>query len=357
MNTASPDTGAHAAHRSPTEPPAMTSRRLRRLGADGPALFPLGLGCMGMSEFYGPTDDAQSLGTLAAALDLGLQHFDTADTYGLGHNESLLGRFVAEGGPARRRRMVLATKFGIVREAGHDGRRIDNSPAYIRRACEASLQRLGVERIDLYYCHRRDPAVPIEDVVGTMARLVQEGKVAAIGLSEVTPATLRRAHALHPVAAVQSEYSLWTRDPEQGLLATCTELGTTLVAYCPLGRGFLTQALRTDTLASDDFRRGNPRFAAEAQARNQALVDAMAHMANGLGLQPAQLALAWLLNRHPQVMPIPGTRRIDRLRSNLAAADVVLDAATMAALETLFQPDAVAGGRYAEGGWLGVERA
>lgn len=327
----------------------------RRLGARGPMCSALGLGCMGMSEFYGKSDDDASLRTLARALELGVTLFDTADTYGLGHNESLLGRFIAEGGSARRARMLLATKFGIVRAAGQYERRIDNSPAYIRAACEASLRRLGVERIDLYYCHRRDPAVPIEDVVGAMAGLVTAGKVAGIGLSEVSVDTLRRAQAVHPVAAVQSEYSLWSREPEAGMLAACAELGTAFVAYSPLGRAFLTGTVDVGQLADDDFRRHNPRFSGEAEAANRRLVAALADAAAARGCSSAQLALAWLLNKQPHVIPIPGTRRIAYLEANVQAAGITLSAAEIAALDRLFEPTAVAGARYPDAGFLGVE--
>ena len=328
----------------------------RRLGARGPMCSALGLGCMGMSEFYGRSDDDASLRTLERALELGVTLFDTADTYGLGHNESLLGAFIAAGGSARRARMLLATKFGIVRAAGQYDRRIDNSPAYIRAACEASLRRLGVERIDLYYCHRRDPAVPIEDVVGAMAGLVAAGKVAGIGLSEVSVDTLRRAHAVHPVAAVQSEYSLWSREPETGMLAACAELGTAFVAYSPLGRAFLTGTVDVGQLAADDFRRHNPRFNGEAEAANRRLVDALADAAAARGCSSAQLALAWLLNKQPHVIPIPGTRRIAYLESNVAAARIALSANEIAELDRLFDPAAVAGARYPEAGFVGVEK-
>lgn len=328
----------------------------RQLGTYGPMVSALGLGCMGMSEFYGPSDDAESLRTLARALELGVSLFDTADTYGLGHNESLLGRFLDEGGAARRRQAVVASKFGIVREAGTYERRIDNSPAYIRSACEASLRRLGVERIDLYYCHRRDPDVPIEEVVGAMAELVAEGKIGAIGLSEVSVETLRRAHAVHPVAAVQSEYSLWSREPEAGMLAACAELGTAFVAYSPLGRAFLTATVDTGKLADDDFRKRNPRFSGEAEARNRQLVTALGELAVARGLSNAQLALAWLLNKAPHVIPIPGTRRIAYLESNVSAADIALTADELGQLDRLFDPLAVAGARYPEGGFVGVEK-
>lgn len=327
----------------------------RRLGTSGPLTSALGLGCMGMSEFYGQSDDAGSLHTLERALDLGVTLFDTADTYGLGHNETLLGRFVAQGGTARRRQMVLATKFGIVRAAGQYERRIDNSPAYIRAACEASLHRLGVDRIDLYYCHRRDPAVPIEEVVGAMGELVAAGKVGAIGLSEVSVDTLRQAHAVHPIAAVQSEYSLWSREPETDMLAACAELGTAFVAYSPLGRGFLTGTLDVGELADNDFRKHNPRFTGEAKAQNRRLVDALDEFASARGSGGAQVALAWLLNKHPHVIPIPGTRRIAYLESNVRAADITLSVDEIARLDRLFDPESVAGARYPDAGFVGIE--
>ena len=327
----------------------------RALGAQLPPVFPIGLGCMGMSEFYGPSDDAESLATLAHALERGVALFDTADTYGLGANEALLGRFIAEGGAKRRARMVLATKFGIVRQAGAYERRIDNSPAYIRAACEASLQRLGVEQIDLFYCHRRDPAVPIEDVVGVMAELVRAGKVRAIGLSEVSAATLRRAHAVHPIAALQSEYSLWTREPEAELLPLCAELGVAFVAYSPLGRAFLTGALDTAALSAQDFRAHNPRFTGTAAQANAQLVAQLGELARAWGLSNAQLALAWLLHKQPHVVPIPGTRRRARLDDNVGAARVRLTAEQMAQIDAVFAPGAAQGGRYPEAGWVGME--
>jgi aryl-alcohol dehydrogenase-like predicted oxidoreductase len=310
---------------------------------------------MGMSEFYGETNDADSLRTLERALELGITHFDTADTYGLGNNESLLGRFIAQGGSERRQQMVLATKFGIVRASGQYERRIDNSPTYIRAACEASLRRLGVERIDLYYCHRRDPAVPIEDVVGAMSELVASGKVGALGLSEVSVETLRRAHAVSPIAAVQSEYSLWSREPETGMLAACAELGTAFVAYSPLGRAFLTGTLDVSQLADNDFRKHNPRFVGEAQATNQRLVASLAAFAAERHLNNSQVALAWMLNKHPHVTPIPGTRRIAHLEGNVSAADIVLTPGEIAQLDLLFDPKVVAGARYPDAGLVGME--
>lgn len=328
----------------------------RALGAADPAVAAIGLGCMGMSEFYGASDDADSLRTLARALELGVTLFDTADTYGFGHNETLLGRCIAEGGAGRRRQMVVATKFGIVRQAGKYERRIDNSPAYIRAACEASLRRLGIEQIDLYYCHRRDPEVPIEDVVGALGELVAAGKVGGIGLSEVSVETLRRASAVHPVAAVQSEYSLWSREPEAGMLAACAELGTAFVAYSPLGRAFLTATVDTTKLPDSDFRKHNPRFAGAAEASNRRLVAALSEFSAARAASNAQIALAWLLGKHPHVIPIPGTRRIGYLEENLAAARLMLSQEEIAELDQLFDPAAITGARYPDSGFVGVER-
>ncbi len=324
----------------------------RTLGAGGPAVSAIGLGCMGMSEFYGPRDDEGSRATLAAALDHGIDFFDTADTYGIGHNEELIGGFLK----GRAGRVTVATKFGIVREAGRYDRRIDNSPAHIRQACDASLRRLGVEAIDLYYLHRRDPAVPIEEAAGAMARLVDAGKVRRLGLSEISVQTLRRAHAVHPIAAVQSEYSLWSREPEGGMLAACAELGVAFVAYSPLGRAFLTGTVAgADGLAENDFRRQNPRFQGDALDQNLTLARRLADFAVARGATPAQVALAWILARHPHVIPIPGTKRARYLAENAAAADIALSAAEVATLDRLFAPAAVAGGRYTPEGMKGIE--
>jgi len=307
---------------------------------------------MGMSEFYGPHDDAESLATLERALDLGVTLFDTADMYGSGHNEELLGRFLKD----RRDRAVVATKFGIVRAPGEYRRTIRNDPEYVRRACDASLGRLGIETIDLYYAHRVDPAAAIEDTVGAMAELVTAGKVRHLGLSEVSAATLRRAHAVHPIAAVQSEYSLWTRDPERGVLAACRDLGVAFVAYSPLGRGFLTGAVTTpDTLAADDFRRVSPRFQDENLRANLALADTVRRLARRKGCSPAQIALAWLLTRGDDVIPIPGTRRRRHLEDNLGALAVDLDAADLTDIEAAFPPDAAHGDRYPAEGMKGID--
>jgi len=329
--------------------------RHRSLGQAGATVSALGLGCMGMSEFYGDSDDRESLNTLARALELGVNFLDTADTYGLGHNETLIGRFLKQGGAARREQVVVATKFGIVRQAGQYERRIDNSPGYIRGACEASLQRLGIDAIDLYYCHRRNPAVPIEDVAGALADLVAQGKVRQIGLSEVSAETLRRAHAIHPIAALQSEYSLWSRGPEQEMLKVCAELGTTFIAYSPLGRAFLTGTVSSATLADNDFRKRNPRFSGEAEVANRLLVDGLGRFAAVRGWTNAQVALAWLLEKHAHVVPIPGTRRISYLEQNAAAAECRLGAEEVAELDALFVPERVAGARYPEAGMVGIE--
>jgi aryl-alcohol dehydrogenase-like predicted oxidoreductase len=315
-----------------------------RLGADGPKVPALGLGCMGMSDFYGGADESEAIATIRRALDLGAGLLDTADAYGPNTNELLIGRAIA----GRHSEAVIATKFGIVRDA--DGQRIDGRPEYVRAACEASLLRLGVDRIDLYYQHRVDPSVPIEETVGAMGELVRAGKVGHLGLSEVRPDTLRRAHSVHPIAALQSEYSLWTRDPENDVLPTCRELGVGFVAYSPMGRGFLTGAIRSpETLDDGDLRRGHPRFQGDNLARNLRLVDRLAELAVSLNLTPAQLALAWVTHRSQSdlpIVPIPGTRRLAHLEQNVAGAMTPLDAATVAALESAFVPDATAGDRY-----------
>ena len=315
----------------------------RRLGRQGPLVSALGLGCMGMSEFYGPADDARSLAVLHRALDLGISLLDTADMYGVGANERLLAPLLK----ARRGEVVLATKFGNVRGADGAPLGVDGSPAYVRRACDASLQRLGVDHIDLYYQHRVDRTVPIEDTVGAMADLVKAGKVRHLGLSEASPATLRRAAAVHPIAALQTEYSLWTRDVEAELLPLCRELGTGFVAYSPLGRGLLTGAIRShDGLAAGDWRRQNPRFQGGNLAHNLELVDAVGALAAARGCTPAQLALAWLLDRGPDIVPIPGTRSPERLAENAAAALIELTSDERGALDRLLAERPVAGERY-----------
>ncbi len=316
----------------------------RRLG--GLEVSAMGLGCMGMSEFYGAADDAESHATLELALERGLDFFDTADVYGYGKNERLLAPFLRR----HRGRVVLATKFGIVRDPGDPTKRgLDGSPAYVQRSCEASLQRLGVETIDLYYLHRKDPKTPIEETVGAMAELVTQGKVRHLGLSEVSPETLRRACAVHPIAALQTEYSLWSRDPDDGLLEACRALGVGFVAYSPLGRGFLTGQIKSfDDLAADDYRRFSPRFQGENFDKNLALVAAVSELARTKGCTPAQLALAWTLARGADVVPIPGTKRRTYLSDNLAALDVSLSPADLAAIDALAPRGAAAGLRYPE---------
>jgi len=317
------------------------------LGRSGIAVSAIGLGCMGMSEFYGPSDDSESLGALMRAHALGINFLDTADAYGPFRNEELIGRFLA----GRREQFVIATKFGFVRGAGPLAPSIDTSPAYVRRACEASLRRLGIETIDLYYAHRISPATPVEETVGAMAALVREGKVRAIGLSEVSAKTLRRAAAVHPIAAIQSEYSLWWRGPELEVLPACRELGVSLVAYSPLGRGFLTGAIMsTADLAPDDFRREQPRFQGAAATHNAQLVAQLKQIARAQGCTAGQLALAWLLAQGPDVIPIPGTRRSSRVEENAAAAAIVLTPAIRTALGAIFPVGAAHGERYtAEG--------
>ncbi|MBA5607870.1 aldo/keto reductase [Duganella sp. FT3S] len=311
----------------------------------------LGLGCMGMSEFYGATDDAQSLATLEAAYAAGVTLYDTADAYGFGHNEQLLGRFLR----GKQGRVQVATKCGLVREAGQYARRIDNSAAYLRQACEASLARLGVERIDLYYLHRLDLAqTPLEESMGALAGLVREGKIGAIGLCEVSAATLRRAAALHPVAAVQSEYSLWTRDPEQGVLDACRAVGAAFCAYSPLGRGFLTGSF-AGTGDSADFRSFNPRFAEENMRSNERIVARVRDLAAELGCTPAQLALAWLLAQGDDIVPIPGTKRIAYLHDNLGALDVRLSGDELARIGAALPPGVASGARYSEAGMAGLD--
>ncbi|MFS8036938.1 aldo/keto reductase [Xanthobacter sp. AM11] len=319
----------------------------RLLGRSGLSVSAIGLGCMGMSEFYGPSDDAQSLATLAAALDLGVNFLDTADMYGVGHNERLLGRFLA----GRRDEVVLATKFGNVRGPNGERLGVSGTPDYVRKACDASLARLGIDTIDLYYQHRVDPATPIEETVGAMKGLVEAGKVRFLGLSECSVATLRRAHAVHPITAVQIEYSLWSREPEAGMLDACRELGVAFVAYSPLGRSFLTGTVTSpDSLAADDFRRANPRFSGAALQQNLQLTQQLAALAATKGATSAQLALAWLLNKQDHVVPIPGTRRIKYLQENVAATAIRLTGAEIAALDALFAPEKVAGTRYPEAG-------
>ena len=323
----------------------------RALGRQGLVVSAIGLGCMGMSDFYGPSEEATNLAVLDHALDIGVNFLDTADMYGVGRNEELLAKVL------RRRRddVVLATKFGNVRAPNGDYLGVDGRPEYVAAACDASLKRLGVEHIDLYYQHRVDRNVPIEDTVGAMARLVEAGKVRHLGLSEASAVTIRRAAAVHPIAALQSEYSLWTRDVEAEILPTCRELGIGFVPYSPLGRGFLTGAIQdTAALAANDWRRQNPRFQDANLAQNLALVNAVTDLARARGCTPAQLALAWLLHRGEDIAPIPGTRRIERLDENAGAARIRLDAAELEAIEDGLAGHAVAGTRYPAAGMAAV---
>jgi aryl-alcohol dehydrogenase-like predicted oxidoreductase len=320
----------------------MNHRNLRDLSVSA-----IGLGCMGMSEFYGPSDEDESIATIRRALDIGVTFLDTSDMYGSGHNEKLVGRAIA----GRRDEVQLATKFAIRRDGGQ--RRIDNSPEWIRQACEDSLRRLNVERIDVYYMHRRTPQVPIEESVGAMAELVSEGKVGHLGLSEVSAETLRAACAVHPIAALQSEWSLFTRELEDEIVPAARELGVGIVPYSPLGRGELTGSL--DITADDDFRASAPRFQRENRERNLALVSRAREIAAEVGCTPAQLALAWLLHQGDDVVPIPGTRRVERLEENAAAAEMELTAEQLSRLDQAFAPGVAAGDRYRPEGMATVE--
>ena len=315
----------------------------RTLGQNGPAVSMLGLGCMGMSAFYGGRDEAESLRTLARAVELGVTFFDSADVYGHGQNETLIGRALKPD----RDRLVIASKFANTWNAAGERTGISGDPAYVQRACEASLKRLGLDVIDLYYQHRVDPRTPIEDTVGAMARLVEQGKVRHLGLSEASAETIRRAHATHPIAALQSEYSLWSRDPEGTVLPTLRELGIALIPYSPLGRGMLTGALSApDALDADDWRRSSPRFQGDAFSQNLTLVENIRQLAAKKTCTPAQLALAWVLAQGDDIIPIPGTKKVRYLEENLAAAEVTLSADELREIDQAVPAGLVAGERY-----------
>jgi aryl-alcohol dehydrogenase-like predicted oxidoreductase len=317
----------------------------RKLGHSTLSVSALGLGCMGMSEFYAGASDDESLATLGLALDLGVNFLDTADMYGPFKNEELVGR----GIKGRRDEVVLATKFGNMRRSDGSFQGVNGRPEYVRACCDASLKRLRVEHIDLYYQHRVDRTVPIEETVGAMSRLVEAGKVRLLGLSEASPATVRRAHAVHPISALQTEYSLWSRDPEDELLATVRELGITFVAYSPLGRGFLTgRFAKLEDLPEKDYRRFSPRFQGENFAQNLALVNKVSEIANERGAKPAQLALAWVLAQGDDIVPIPGTTRREHLEENLTALDLVLSSEELGRIDAAAPKGAAAGARYHE---------
>ena len=323
----------------------ISHAKARTLGGSGLSVFPIGLGCMSLSGVYGKSDDAQAIRVVHHALDRGVKFLDSSDMYGWGHNESLLGKALAGG---RRANAVLATKFGQTqRPGGANG--VDGRPEYVKAACEASLKRLGVEVIDLYFQHRVDPAVPIEETVGAMADLVKAGKARALGLSEARPETIRRAHKAHPLAAVQSEYSLLYRVDAEETLKTTRELGISYIAYSPLGRSLLTGAVRqASDIPEGDGRGRHPRFAGENLARNLAQIAAVEDLAREKGCKPGQIALAWLLAQGPDIVPIPGTKRVERVDENLAALDIILSPAEVAGLSAALPPGAAAGMRYPE---------
>ncbi|SKB39447.1 aldo/keto reductase [Luteibacter sp. 22Crub2.1] len=319
--------------------------KTRKLGKNGPDVSAQGLGCMGMSEFYGPGDEKESIATLETALDLGITFWDTSDAYGPHTNEELIGRVLS----GRRDKVFLATKFGIVRDPNDPSKRgISGRPEYVRESVEGSLRRLKTDHIDLYYQHRVDASVPIEETVGAMARLVEEGKVRYLGLSEASAESIRKAAGVHRITALQSEYSLWTRDPETtGTLAACREHDIGLVAYSPLGRGFLTGAITSpDDFAEDDYRRNNPRFEGENFTKNLEIVQKVRRFAADKGCTPGQLALAWVLAKGEDIVPIPGTKRVKYLKENAGADDVSLTATEIAEIDAVFPPDAALGDRY-----------
>lgn len=319
--------------------------KTRKIGGSALEAGAIGLGCMGMSEFYGASDEREAINTIHKALDLGMNLLDTADMYGVGENEKLVGKAIA----GKRGEVIIATKFGSVRNAEGEFLGVSGRPEYVKKACEASLKRLGVEAIDLYYQHRVDPDTPIEETIGAMSDLVREGKIRYIGMSEAAAATIRRAHAIHPIAAVETEYSLWSRDVEDEILPTCRELGIGFVAYSPLGRGFLTgQIQKTDDFAPDDFRRFLPRFQGENFKKNLVLVEHIKELANQKGCKPSQLALAWLLAQGEDVIPIPGTKRIRYLEENIGAVDVQLTDSELQYMNEIAPKDVAIGDRYGD---------
>ena len=327
--------------------------KTRKLGNTGLVVSTVGLGCMGMSEFYGPADEAESMATIHRALSLGITLLDTADMYGVGKNEELVGRAIREC----RDRVILATKFGNVRGAAGEFLGVNGRPEYVKRACEASLRRLGVEHIDLYYQHRVDPNTPIEDTVGAMAGLVHEGKVRFLGLSEAAPATIRRASKVHPIAALQTEYSLWSREPEGEILGTCRQLGIGFVAYSPLGRGFLTGRFKTqEDIPPDDWRRHHPRFEGENFKRNLHLAETVRQIAEEIACAPAQLALAWVLAKGQDIVPIPGTKHPRYVEENIGALNVHLTDGQLRRLDEAFPVGVPAGERYPEQGMRTINR-
>jgi len=325
-----------------------------KLGASGIECSRIGLGCMGMSEFYGPLDEQESLRTLDRSIELGINFWDTADAYGPFTNEELIGKSLK----GRRQKVVLATKFGFVRHLEDPvWRGLSGKPDYVKKACDDSLRRLQTDTIDLYYLHRVDPETPIEETVGAMASLVKEGKIRAIGLSEVSPATLKRAQAVHPISALQTEFSLWSRDPEEELIALCAEINIAFVAYSPLGRGFLTGEIKSvDDLAADDWRRNAPRFQGDNFKKNLELAEKIRSMAEKKGCSAAQLSLAWVLHKGKHIFPIPGTKRVKYLEDNAAASSLSLSSAELKEIDDLFPKEMVAGTRYTEGGMKIVNR-